>query len=85
MMENSKEFSLKTINKTTIVVTVFQSLIHIRLFAIPWIAAVQISLYSTISLSLLKLMSTESVMPSNHFILCHPLLLFSLIFPSLIQ
>ena len=67
MMENSKQISLKTINKTTIVVTVVQSLIRIRLSAIPWTAALQVSLSSTISLSLLKLMSIE-LMPSNYLI-----------------
>ena len=49
----------------------------------PWTAAHQASLSFTISRSLLKLMSTESVMPSNHFVLCHPLLLLSSIFPSI--
>ena len=48
----------------------------------PWTAAHQASLSSTISLNLLKLMSIESVMPSNHLILCHPLLLTST-FPSI--
>ena len=49
----------------------------------PWIAACQASLSITNSQSLLKLMSIESVMPSNHLILCHPLLLPPLIFPSI--
>ena len=53
------------------------------LFATPWTAAHQASLLIAISLSLFKLMSTESVMPSNHLILCHPLLLLPSIFPSL--
>ena len=53
------------------------------LFATPWTAARQASLSFTISLSLLKLMSTESVMPSNHLILCHPLLLLPSIFPTI--
>ena len=48
----------------------------------PWTAARQASLSFTISWGLLKLMSTESVMPSNHHTLCHPLLLLPLIFPS---
>ena len=48
----------------------------------PWTAARQASLSFTISWSLLKLMSPESVMPSNHLILCHPLLLLPSIFPS---
>ena len=50
---------------------------------IPWTAACPSSLSFTISLSLLKLMSIESVMPSNHLILCHPLLLLPSIFPSI--
>ena len=52
----------------------FQSLSHVRLFATPWITARQASLSITNSRSLLKLMSIESVMLSNHLILCHPLL-----------
>ena len=60
-----------------------QSLSHVQLFAIPWTAARQASLSITKSQSLLKLMSTESVMPSNHLILYrHPLLPPS-IFPSI--
>ena len=49
----------------------------------PWTAAHQASLSTTNSWSLLKLMSTQSVMPSNHLILCHPLLLLPSIFPSI--
>ena len=56
---------------------------RVWLFATPWTAAHQASLSITNSWSLLKLMSTESVMPSNHLILCHPLLLPSSIFPSI--
>ena len=52
-----------------------QSLSHGRLFVTPWTAACQASLSITSSWSLLKLMSIESVVPSNHLILCHPLLL----------
>ena len=59
-----------------------QSLSHVRLFATPWATARQASLSITNSGSLPKLMSIESVMPSNHLILCHPLLLPS-IFPSI--
>ena len=59
-----------------------QSLSHVQLFATPWTAARQASLSITNSWSLLKLMSTELVMPSNHLILCCPLLLPS-IFPSI--
>ena len=54
-----------------------------QLFATPWAAARQASLSFTISWSLLKLMFIESVMPSNHLILCHPLLLLLSIFPSI--
>ena len=56
---------------------------HVCLFATPWTAAYQASLSFTISLSLLKLISIESVMPSNHLILCHLLLLLPSIFPSI--
>ena len=59
-----------------------QSLSHIRLFATPWTAARQASLSITNSWSLLWLTSIESVMPSNHLILCCPLLLLPSIFPS---
>ena len=58
------------------------SLSHVRFFVTPWTTARQISLSITNSQSLLKLMSIESVMPSNHIILCHPLLLPPSIFPS---
>ena len=54
----------------------------VQLFVIPWTAAYQASLSFTIFWSLLKLMSIESVMPSNHLILCRPLLLSPSIFPS---
>ena len=60
-----------------------QSLSHVQLFATPWTAARQASLSFTISRSLLKFMSIELVMPSNHLILCHPLLLLPSIFPSI--
>ena len=54
-----------------------------QLFATPWIAACQASLSFTISLNLLRLMSIEWVMPSNHLILCHLLLLLPSVFPSI--
>ena len=63
-------------------VVVVQSLSRFQLFVTPWTAARQASLPFTISQSLLKLMSIELVMPSNHLILCHPLLPPS-IFPSI--
>ena len=62
---------------------IIQSLSCVQLFATPWTAARQASLSFTNSQSLLKLMSIESVMPSNHLILCHPLLLLPSIFPSI--
>ena len=60
-----------------------QSLSRVKLFETPWIAARQASLSITNSWSLLKLISIELVMPSNHLILCHPLLLLPSIFPSI--
>ena len=56
---------------------------RVQIFVTPWTAARQASLSITNSQSLLKLMSIESVMPSNHLILCHPLLLSPSIFPSI--
>ena len=60
-----------------------QSLSGVQLFVTPWTAACQASLSITNSWSLLKFMSIELVMPSNHLILCHPLLLLPSIFPSI--
>ena len=60
-----------------------QSLSPLGRFATPWTAAHQASLSITNSQNLFKLMSTESVMPSSHFILCRPLLLLPSIFPSM--
>ena len=60
-----------------------QLLSHVRLFVTPWTAARQPSLTITNPRSLLKLMSIESVIPSNHLILCHPLLLLPSVFPSI--
>ena len=64
------------------IVVVVQSLNHVQLFATPWTAACQASLSFTIFPSLLKLMSVESVRPSNHLVFCPPLLLPS-VFPSI--
>ena len=61
----------------------WKSLCHVQLFATPWTAAHQASLSISNSQSLLKLMSIESVIPSNHLILCHPLLLLPSIFLSI--
>ena len=60
-----------------------QSLSCVLLFATTWTTAIQASLFITSSWSLPKLMSIESMMPSNHLILCHPLLLLPSIFPSI--
>ena len=60
-----------------------QSLSRVQLLVTPWTVARQASLSITNSWSLLKLMSIESVMPSNHLILCRPLLLPPSIFPSI--
>ena len=62
---------------------VSQSLSRVRLFATPWIAACQASLSFTVSQSLLQLMAIELVMPSDHLILCCPLLLLPSVFPSI--
>ena len=62
---------------------VVQLLSHVGLFASPWTAVCQASLSFTVSQSLLKLLSIELVMPSNHLILCHPFLLPPSIFPSI--
>ena len=62
---------------------IVQSLSRVQLFAILWTAALQASLSFTIFWNLLRLMFIESVMLSNHLILCHPLFLLPLIFPSI--
>ena len=62
---------------------VLQLLSSVRLFVTPWTSAHQASLSFTISWSLLRLMSIELVMPSNHLFLCHPLLLLPSVFPSI--
>ena len=68
---------------TASIINSVQFLSRAQLFATPWTAARQASLSITNSQSLLKLMSIESLMPSSHLILCHPLLLQSSIFPSI--
>ena len=82
-----EEFCLTVIEEiisrgVCIYISSVQSLSRVWLFATPWTAAHQASLSITNSRSLLKLMSIESVMPSNHLILCYPLLLPPSIFPS---
>ena len=66
-----------------VVVIVVQWLIHVQLFATPWTSVLQAPLSSTVSWSLLKFMSIESMMPSTHLILCSSLLLLPSIFPSI--
>ena len=83
-------FLWRTLNSTIcacrcVVVAVVQSLSHTQLFATPWAAKHQASLSFTISWSLLKLMSIESTLPSNHLILCRPLLLLPSIFLSIMS
>ena len=65
------------------IISSIQLLSCVQLFVTPWTTARQASLSITNSQSLLKLMSVESVMPSNHLILCHPLLLLPSIFPNI--
>ena len=67
----------------TLMFSSVQLLSRIRLFATPWIAARQASLSITNSQSSIRLMSIESVMPSSHLILCHPLLLLPPNLPSI--
>ena len=75
--------NLVIISTSVMQISSVQSLSRVRLFATPWTAARQASLSITNSWSLLKLMSIESVMPSNHLILCHHLILLPSIFPSI--
>ena len=70
-------------NESAVNEYIVQSLSRVQLFLTLWTAAHQASLSFAVSLSLLKLMSIESVMPSNRLILCRPLLLLSLAFPSI--
>ena len=74
---------LKKCSQYVIQFSSVQSLSHMQLFVTPWTAVHHASLYITNTQSLLKLMSIESVMPSNHLILCRPLLLLPSIFPSI--
>ena len=71
------------LNSVLYTVSSVQSLSRVQLFATPWTAARQASLSITNSRSLLKLMSIKSVMPSNHLVLCRPLLLLPLVFPRI--
>ena len=76
-------FSWESLGFLTLGNIVVQLLSCVQLFTTPWTVAQQTSLFFTISWSLLKLMSIELIMPSNHLILCRPLLLLPLIFSSI--
>ena len=69
--------------RSFVVTVAVQLLSHVQLFVTPWITAHQAPLSSNISQSLLKLMSTELMMQSNHLILCHSLLFLLSVFPSI--
>ena len=77
---NNKHISTVLLQSVSQSVQLFS---HVRLFVTPWTAAHQASLSINSSQSLLKLMSIESVIPSNHLILCCPLLLLPSVFPSI--
>ena len=74
---------LRAILPASCLVFAVQSLSHVQFLVTPWTAAHEAFWSFTVSLSLFKLMSIESVMASNHFILCHPLLLLPSIFSSI--
>ena len=78
IIEGNAKFQFSSVQFSSI-----QSLSRVWLFATPWTTARQASLSITNSQSLSKFMSIESVMPSNHLILCCPLLLLSSIFPNI--
>ena len=80
---NKKQTEVDTDRDYLCIFSSLQSLSHVQLFATPWIAARQASLFITNSRSSLKLMSIESVMPSSHLTLCQTLLLLSPILPSI--
>ena len=79
----SRPFKITQLLKTSMLITSVQSFSCVRLFATPWSAARRAFLSIIKSWSLVKIMSIESVMPSSHLILCHPLLLLPSIFPSI--
>ena len=78
----TKQFLFMAVLLNSGQVSSVQSLCHVQLFATPWTIAHQASLSIANSRSLLKLMSIESLMPYNHLILCHPILLLPSVFPS---
>ena len=83
IMNIKGEYILCSISQTWLQFSLVQSLSHVQLFVTPWTVAHQASLSITNSWSSPKPMSIESVMPSSHLILCHPLLLLPSIFPSI--
>ena len=83
LSEFKSHFVLFFLESLSVYFSSVQLLSHVRLFATPWTVARQASLSITSSWSLLKLRSIESMMPSNHFIICHPLLLPPSISPSI--
>ena len=80
---HSGTMTMRSVQYSSVQFSSVQSLSHVWLFATPWTAASQASLSITSSWSLLRLMSIEAVMTSNHLILCHALLLLPSIFPSI--
>ena len=83
LVRTFKIYSLSNFQAYNTVFVVVQLLSHVWLFVTPLTAAHQASLSLTITWSLLKLMSIESVLPSSHLVLCHPLLLLPSIFPNI--
>ena len=81
--EQNFEAQNRLYNLTSVQFSSVQSLSHVQRFATPWTTARQASLSITNSRSLLKLMSIEPVMSSNHLILCNPLLLLPSLFPRI--
>ena len=81
--ESSKKIPRRTLGRAILATSSVQLLSHVWLFGTPWTVACQASLSITNSQNLLKLMSTESVMPFNNLILCHPLLLLPWSFPRI--
>ena len=83
LRREAEEGGPKTTTRLDDICSSVQSLSRVQLFATPWTAARQASLSITNSQSLPELLSIESVIPSNHLILCRPLLLLPSIFPSI--
>ena len=79
----SEQLTLTTFSEHLLIISSVQLLSHVRLFVTPWTAASQASLSITNSRSSPKPMSIQSVMPSNHLILCYPRFLLTSIFPSI--